>query len=142
MGLGQAEKRPDAKQFIDFMQSAEQLEQENERLRAELKARDERDAEIDRKLEIYEKYKDVLENTPYAFYQLTLRNQEAIRLFFMQVHRDLGITVDDTEAEKKVKVKEGAVRVDALINYLFNWVVSNPVRWATMLREFKGISGQ
>jgi hypothetical protein len=140
MGLNVDKKIPDAKQFIDYMNNMEVIQAENERLQNELKARDERDAEITRVMGLYEQYKDLLEDVPYAWYQVTLRNPEAIRQFFIKMRKAYGITTDDTENEAKNKKKGQSGRIDGVLNYIFDWVILNPARWSMMIKEYRGIN--
>ena len=133
-------KMPDAKQFIDYMNNMELIQAENERLQNELKARDERDAEITRIMGLYDKYKDLLEDVPYGWYQVTLHNKEAIRQFFIKMRKAYGITVEDAEnevKEAKTKRKGQSGRVDGVLNYIFEWVILNPARWQMMMKEYR-----
>jgi hypothetical protein len=86
---------------------------------------------------LYGKYKDLLEDVPYEWYQVTLHNKEAIRQFFIKMRKTYGITVEDTENEAKNKKKGQSGRVDGVLNYIFEWVILNPARWQMMMKEYR-----
>jgi malonyl CoA-acyl carrier protein transacylase len=140
MGLV-TDKQLDAKQMIDYFNSVSDKDEEIQRLKDQIESLESSTKETRRKVETYDKYKDILEGESIKYYQITLRESEALRQFEMKMRKEFNINLNDDGAEKKAKTKEANTRFEAVINYLFAWVAINPVRWNQMITQYKAETG-
>jgi hypothetical protein len=138
MGLATNKELPlDAKQVMDFLSSMEDKDKLIEELKNQLMSLRADSAEYQKKVKAYDKYKDILEGESIKYYTVKLEESEALRQFEMRMRREFSINLNEEDGEKKAKSRGGQIKFEAIINYLFAWVMLNPMRYQQMIKSYK-----